>query len=148
MSERRIDWPAVALYTVLGGVGLAFIGFVLWRLALAVDWMAAALLGFVIVFGLLMVSFDMRGERGAPPAGTGDAEPEAAPPKPAPPKRGRPRKAKPEDAALAAPAAEPPPAKPAREPAADDPPARGPRNRAGRAPIAEPPAKRRPRNRP
>lgn len=135
MSGRRnrIDWPAVALYAVLGAVGLAFIGYVLWRLALAVNWLAAALLGFSIVFGLLMVSFDLR--RGSD-AEADDAATEAAPPKP---RRGRPRKAR---TGHAAPAAAPDP------PVEDDAPIRGPRNRAGRAPIAEPPARRRPRNRP
>ncbi|MGE5145479.1 MAG: hypothetical protein ACM3N5_01950 [Candidatus Eiseniibacteriota bacterium] len=135
MSGRRIDWAAVALYTVLGVAGAGFIGWVLWRLAVAVDWMASALLGCVIAFGLLMVSFDLRGGRGEPvtetPASeTGDAAGAAA----KPPRRGRPRKAKP---------VEPPPAPPPAGAA----PGRGPRNRAGRAPIVEPPQKPRPRNR-
>ena len=131
MSGRRFDWLAIAGYTVLGAAGLAFVGWVLWRLALAVDWMAAALLGFVIVFGLLMVSFDLRGERGEP---VEDVDAESGAPAAKPARRGRPPKAKP----VAAPPAEPP---------AGTHPSRGPRNRAGRAPIAEPPAKPRPRNR-
>ena len=138
MSGRRVDWLTVVLYTVFGGVGLAFVGWVLWRLALAVDWMAAALLAFVIAFGLLMVSFDLRGGRGEPvpetPAPDGnDAAGTAQAAKPA--RRGRPRKTKPADG--------PPAAPPATET-----PNRGPRNRAGRAPIAEPPGKPRSRNRP
>jgi hypothetical protein len=133
MSGRRIDidWPAVALYVVLGVVGLAFIGYVLWRLALAVDWMAAALLGLVIAFGLLMVSFDLRRGSGAE---AGDPTTEATLPRP---RRGRPRKP---PTGHEAPAAVP-------DPPAEDAPIRGPRNRAGRAPIAEPPARRRPRRR-
>jgi hypothetical protein len=136
MSTRRIDWPAVALYTVLGLAGAGFIGFVLWRLALAVNWIAAALLAVVIAFGLLMVSFDLRGGRGEP-APEPETESSAAPAaKPA--RRGRPRKAQ-------APEQSAPPAADAPQNASQ---ARGPRNRAGRAPIAEPPPKPRPRNRP
>jgi hypothetical protein len=134
VSGRRVDWVAVALYVVFGGIGVAFVGWVLWRLALRVDWMAAALLGLVIVFGLLMVSFDLRRAGGEPVA---DEAAEAAPTKRA--RRVRPPKAKP---ARATPAAPPP----AEEPPPDAPAQRGPRNRAGRAPIAEPPA--RPRRRP
>jgi hypothetical protein len=136
MSGRRLDWLAIAGYTVLGAAGVAFVGWVLWRLALAVDWMAAALLGFVIVFGLLMVSFDLRGERGEP---VEDVDAESGAPAAKPARRGRPPKAKP--------AAAPPAELPAGEPPAGTHPSRGPRNRAGRAPIAEPPAKPRPRNR-
>lgn len=141
MSGRRIDWLSVAGYTVLGAAGLAFVGWVLWRLALAVDWMAAALLGFVIVFGLLMVSFDLRGERGEP---VEDVDAESGAPAAKPARRGRPPKAKP---AATAPAAPPPAVPPAGELPPGAQPSRGPRNRAGRAPIAEPPAKPRPRNR-
>jgi hypothetical protein len=143
MSGRRVDWLTVVLYTVFGGVGLAFVGWVLWRLALAVDWMAAALLAFVIAFGLLMVSFDLRGGRGEPvpetPAPDGnDAASTVPATKPA--RRGRPRKAKPAES--------PPAAPPTPTTSAADAPSRGPRNRAGRAPITEPPGKPRPRNRP
>ena len=138
MSGRRIDWPAVALYTVLGAAALAFFGFVLWRLALAVNWTASALLGLVIVFGLLMVSFDLRRDRAPAPADANEA--------PAKPKRGRPRKAKSaNDAVAAAPPTSPQQTGDQPAPAA---PGRRPRNRAGRAPIADPPAKPRRRGRP
>ena len=148
MSGRRVDWLTVVLYTVFGGVGLAFVGWVLWRLALAVDWMAAALLAFVIAFGLLMVSFDLRGGRGEPapetpaPGTPGPDTDEAAGGAPAarPARRGRPRKTKP--------ATVPPAPPPAAAASSGETPSRGPRNRAGRAPMAEPRGKPRPRNRP